>query len=201
MADVKTPDLSVQWQSQDLKGRKVAVLVSDGFEQSEFDGPVQALRAAGATVEVLAEDEAHLKAIKGVHHFEPAQGTRGDRVITDARPEDYDLLFVPGGLASPDHMRMSEAHLGFVRAFLKAGKPTAMICHGPWLLADSGAAEGRTVTSWPAIRRDLERAGATWRDAEVVLDRNLVTSRKPDDVPAFSRAVVALVASAAPAAR
>ncbi|HEY9856138.1 MAG TPA: type 1 glutamine amidotransferase domain-containing protein [Stenomitos sp.] len=194
MADVKKPDLSVQWQAQDLKGKKVAVLVADGFEQSEFDGPVQALRDAGATVDVLAEDEKHLQHIKGVHHFEPGPGTKGTRLLKDASPDEYDLLFVPGGLASPDHMRMSEAHLAFVRAFLQAKKPTAMICHGPWLLADSGMAEGRTVTSWPAIRRDLERAGATWRDEQVVRDSNLVTSRKPDDIPAFSKAVVELLA-------
>ncbi len=189
MAEAKKPDLSVQWQ-EDLKGKKVAVLVADGFEQSEFDGPVQTLRDAGAVVEVLAEDERHLQGIKGVHHFEPAAGTKGDRLLTDVRPEDYDLLFVPGGLASPDHMRMSEPHVAFVRSFMQARKPTAFICHGPWLLAESGMAAGRTVTSWPAIRGDLERAGAKWRDEAVVVDDFLVTSRKPDDVPAFSRALV-----------
>lgn len=196
MADIKTPDLSVQWQSQGIQGKKVAVLVSDGFEQAEFDAPVQALRAAGAKVEVLAEDVQHLSGIKGVHHFEPAAGTKGDRVIGEASPDDYDLLFVPGGLASPDRMRTSESHLAFVRAFLQARKPLAMICHGPWLLADSGMARGRTVTSWPAIRKDLERAGATWRDESVVRDDTLVTSRMPDDLPAFSRAIVELLSQA-----
>lgn len=199
MADVKTPELSVKWQGS-LQGKKAAVLVADGFEQPEFDGPVQALKQAGATVEVLGLEDRHLQGIKGVHHFEPAEGTKADKLLRDASPDDYDLVFVPGGLASPDRMRTSQAHLDFVHAFMKAGKPTAMICHGPWLLADSGMAEGRTLTSWPAIRKDLERAGATWRDEPVVHDRNLVTSRKPDDVPAFSQAVVELVADATPAA-
>lgn len=194
MADVKTPDLTVQWQGQDLKGKKVAVLVADGFEQSEFDGPVQALKAAGATVEVLAEDAEHLKGIRGVHHFDPAEGTKGDRVISEVSPEDYDMLFVPGGLASPDHMRHSEPHLAMVRTFMQAKKPTAMICHGSWLLADSGMAERRTVTSWPAIRKDLERAGARWRDEMVVRDGNLVTSRKPADIPAFTKAIIEMLA-------
>jgi protease I len=181
-----------------LAGRKVAVLVADGFEQAEFDGPVQALRHAGAQVEVLAPDAQHLGHIRGVRHREPAEGTKGDRVITEATPETYDALLVPGGLYSPDAMRMSKAHLAFVKAFAEAGKPMAMICHGLWLLADAEAASGRTLTSWPAIRRDLERAGATWVDQPVVVDGALITSRKPDDVPAFSRALVQALAALSP---
>jgi protease I len=179
-----------------LGGLKVAVLVADGFEQVELDGPVEALRRAGAVVEVIAPDAQHLGHIKGMRHFEPGPGVTAQRAIDQVSPDHYDALLVPGGLHSPDAMRQSEAHLGFVRAFLDADKPVAMICHGPWLLADSGLAEGRTVTSWPAIRRDLERAGATWTDQPVVVDGNLVTSRKPDDIPAFSRAIVQLIAAA-----
>lgn len=177
-------------------GLKVAVIVADGFEQREFDGPVEALRKAGATVEVLAPDDRHLGSIKGVHHFEPGEGTRGDRVITEAGVDEYDGLLIPGGLASPDTMRQSEAHLKLVRDFMEVGKPVAAICHGGWLLADADVLSGRHVTSWPAIRRDLERAGARWSDQPVVQDGHLVTSRKPDDVPAFSKAFISVLAAA-----
>ena len=173
-----------------MRGTKVAVLVSDGFEQIEFDGPTEALKEAGATIEVLAEDEAHLTSIKGVHHFDPAKGTHGDRLLEDARPAQYDALLIPGGLASPDTMRRSEPHLQFVREFVESGKPTFVICHGGWLLADANVAQGRRVTSWPGIRRDLERAGAHWSDEAVVVDENLVTSRMPADIPAFTDAIL-----------
>jgi len=171
----------------------VAVIVSDGFEQVELDEPVKALREAGATVEVLAEDEEHLERIKGVKHLDAAEGTKGDRLLEEAKVEDYDALLVPGGLASPDAMRRSQRHLDLVRAFVEAGKPTFVICHGPWLLPDAGVAEGRRLTSWPAIRKDLERAGAQWVDEEVVVDKNLVTSRMPDDIPAFNNAIVEML--------
>lgn len=173
--------------------KKVAVIVSDGFEQVELDKPVAALREAGCEVVVLAEDEDHLEEIKGMNHLEPAQGTKGDKLLAEARADDYDALFVPGGAVSPDTMRRSEKHLAFVRAFVQAGKPTFTICHGAWLLADAEVARGRRLTSWPSIRRDLERAGALWRDEEVVVDGNLVTSRKPDDIPAFNRAMLGLL--------
>jgi protease I len=120
-----------------------------------------------------------------VRHLEPAEGTRGDRLIAEASPDEYDALLVPGGLASPDMMRQSDDHLGYVEEFVTSGKPVFAICHGPWLLADSGVAQGRTLTSWPGIRYDMERAGAEWVDEPVVVDGNLVTSRKPDDIPAF----------------
>lgn len=174
----------------DLSGIRVAVLVSDGFEQVEFDEPVRALRDAGADVDVLAEDEAHLERIRGVHHLDPAEGTRGDRLLAEADGDEYDALLVPGGAVSPDTMRQSEDHLAFVREFVSGGKPTFVICHGPWLLADAGVAEGRELTSWEGIRRDLSRAGARWQDSPVVVDGNLVTSRKPDDLPQFIEAMV-----------
>ena len=179
--------------ARDLEGKRVAVIVADGFEQAEFDGPVQALKAAGARVDVLAQDDQHLGHIHGVNHFDPGPGTKADRLLADAKADEYDALVVPGGLASPDTMRQSEAHLAFLKAFLQAGKPVGMICHGPWLLADSDMAQGRNITSWPGIRRDVERAGASWTDEEVVVDNNLVTSRKPDDVPAFSQALIQLI--------
>lgn len=181
----------------DLSGVKVAVLVSDGFEQSEFDGPVEALRQAGARVDVLAQDEDHLERIHGVDHFDAAAGTKGDRLLAEASVDAYDGLLVPGGLASPDAMRQSRLHLDFVRRFVESGKPVAAICHGPWLLADADVAQGRALTSWPGIRRDMERAGATWEDREVVVDGNLVTSRKPEDVPAFNEAFLSRLATRA----
>ncbi len=171
----------------DVKGMKVAVIVADGFEQRELDGPVEALKTQGVHVEVLAPDERHLAHIHGVNHFEKGRGTKADKTIDEADADDYDGLLVPGGTVSPDTMRQSPKHLALVKRFVDEGKPTAVICHGPWLLADAGVAKGRTLTSWPGIRRDLERAGATWKDEEVVVDGNLVTSRKPADVPAFSR--------------
>jgi protease I len=180
-----------------LAGRKVAVIISDGFEQTEFETPTRILREAGATVEVLAEDEKHLAHIKGESQGEPAAGTKADKVLSQVRPEDYDALLIPGGLKSPDTMRQSKAHLDFVRAFVSANKPIGAICHGPWLLADVGALEGRTVTSWPAIRADVERAGAKWQDQQVVQDGTLVFSRKPDDAEAFGKTLATLIAERA----
>lgn len=181
---------------RDVRGKRVAVIVADGFEQCEFDAPVQALRRAGVIVEVLAQDRAHLKHIRGVHHLADAAGTKGDRLVADARVDDYDALMIPGGAVSPDTMRRSPTHLQLTRSFVESGKPVAAICHGPWLLADAACAQGRTLTSWPGIRRDLEHAGATWVDREVVVDGNLITSRKPRDVAAFSNALLDLLARA-----
>lgn len=174
-----------------LAGSRVAVMVADGFEQREFDGPVQVLRSNGACVEVLAPSVGQLKHIRGFSHFEEGAGTRGDRLVDQAHPEDYAALLIPGGCISPDTMRQSEIHLELVREFARASKPIFSICHGPWLLADAGVVSGKTVTSWPGIRRDLERAGAVWVDEVAVTDGVLVTSRMPDDVPAFSEAVLA----------
>ena len=172
----------------DLKGMKVAAIVADGFEQIELDGPMKALRDAGVEVEILAEDDKHLAHIHGVNHFDKGDGAKGSKVIDQAKVDDYDGLLVPGGAVSPDTMRQSKKHLALVKGFMSAGKPLAVICHGPWLLADADVVKGKKVTSWPGIRRDLERAGATWSDDECVVDGNLVTSRKPDDIAAFNRA-------------
>lgn len=190
-----TLDRGPETKSRDLSGLRVAVIVSDGFEQAEFDGPVCALKDAGAIVEVLAEDAQHLEHIRGVNHLDPAPGTRGHKQIGQVSQQDYDMLLVPGGAVSPDTMRQSEAHLHLVKSFFDAHKPVAMICHGPWLLADAELARGRRLTSWPGIRRDLERAGATWVDEEVVVDDTLITSRKPADVEAFNQAIMAMLSS------
>jgi protease I len=179
-----------RWGRDALAGLTVAVLVADGFEQAELDGPVEALKRYGARVEVLAPDRRHLGHVAGVHRVEPSRGTRCDRLLIEALPADYDALLVPGGLESPDAMRQSQPHLDFVRAILDAEKPVAMIGHALWLLADADGARDRTLTSWPAVRRDLERAGAHWQDQPVVIDGALITSRMPADVPAFSEALV-----------
>lgn len=173
--------------SGDICTKKVAVIIADGFEQSEFAVPVKRMRDCGVTVEVLGMTSAHMTHIEGESEGEPSAGTQADKLLSDARAEDYDALLIPGGLKSPDTMRQSSAHLDFVRAFLHAGKPIAAICHGPWLLADADALAGRTVTSWPGIRRDLERAGATWVDREVAQDGPLIFSRNPQDAEAFAK--------------
>jgi protease I len=182
---------------RNLEGKRIAVIVADGFEQSEFEVPVRRFREAGAKVEVLAPDARHLSHIEGESHGKPAAGTRGDKVITEARPEAYDALLIPGGLKSPDTMRQTPAYLDFVRAFVSADKPIAAICHGPWLLADADALEGRTVTSWPGIRRDVERAGANWVDQPVVTDGAMVFSRKPADAELFAETMIAKLAAPA----
>jgi protease I len=181
---------------ENLDGVRVAVLVSDGFEQVEFDRPVQALVEAGAHVDVLAEDEDHLDEIQGMDHLDKAAGAQGNKLLREADPETYDALFIPGGAVSPDTMRQSKDHLDFAKAMVRAGKPVASICHGPWVLADAEVLQGRALTSWEGIRRDLERAGATWKDEPVVRDGNLLTSRKPDDLDAFVPALVELFATA-----
>ena len=180
---------------QRLDGKRIAVIVADGFEQTEFEVPVRRLREAGATVEVLAQDQAHLQHIEGESHGKPAAGTKADKLLSAARPEDYDGLLIPGGLKSPDTMRQSQAHLNFVKAFVEADKPIAAICHGPWLLADADALKGKTMTSWPAIRRDVERAGATWLDQAVVTDGVMVFSRKPADAEVFADTFIGKLAA------
>lgn len=180
--------------SVDLNGMKVAVLIADGFEQVEFDEPVKALTDAGARVDVIVPSEEALDHVKGLDHVEPAGGAKGDRIIDDASPGNYDALLIPGGAISPDQMRDSEKHLHFVREMNAARKPIASICHGPWLLLDAGILEGRDVTSWEKIHRDFERGRANWKDQAVVRDGNIVTSRKPDDIPAFNDTMLRLFA-------
>jgi protease I len=171
----------------ELTGRKVAVLVTDGFEQVELTKPIAALREAGADARIVSPKDGKVKGW--------AETDWGDEFDVDVRLDDadageYDALLLPGGVMNPDKLRKNERAVSFVREFFDAGKPVAAICHGPWLLIDADVADGRRVTSYDSIRRDLENAGAVWVDEEVVVDNGLVTSRNPDDIPAFNRKMV-----------
>lgn len=171
----------------DLNGMKVAVLATDGFEQVELTEPVKALRKVGATVYVVAPDGGQ---IRGWDHTDWGDSVDVDVPLQDASPEEYDALMLPGGVLNPDKLRMNESALEFTRHFFSANKPVAAICHGPQILIDAGVVSGRRLTSYPAIRVDLRNAGANWIDQEVVVDSNLITSRKPDDIPAFNQAMI-----------
>jgi protease I len=168
-----------------LSGCRVAVLVADGFEQVELTEPMAALRTSGADARIVSPVDA--AQVRGWKHTEWGDAFDVDVHLADAGADDYDALLLPGGVMSPDKLRMIPGALSFVRAFFDAGKPVAAICHGPWTLIDAGVVSGRRMTSYPSIKTDLQNAGADWVDAEVVVDRGLVTSRKPDDLPAFNR--------------
>ncbi|UUX97233.1 type 1 glutamine amidotransferase domain-containing protein [Aquabacterium sp. J223] len=172
---------------QELKGRRVAVLAADGFERVELSVPVAALRAQGARVEIVSLRPGR---IRGVNLHEPAARVGVDRTLREASVADYDALLVPGGFINPDLLRQSEAARRFVRDFDADGKPIATLCHGPWLLSSAGLTEGRTMTSWPGVRDDLVNAGATWLDRPVVQDRNWLTSRGPQDMVPFVKALI-----------
>lgn len=174
-----------------ISGKKVAILVTHGFEESELTSPRDALKAAGATVHVVSPESGELQAFK---HLEKGAKVAVDKSLSQARAEDYDALMLPGGLFNPDQLRADKDALAFVQAFLKAGKPVAAICHGPWILADAGALKGRKVTSVPTIRKDIENAGATWVDEEVVVDNGIVTSRTPKDLEAFNAKLIEEIA-------
>jgi len=167
---------------------KVAALATDGLEEIELTGPQEALEKAGATVTVISLKAGEFQAVnKDIY---PSNKIRADLAIADAKAEDYDALLLPGGLASPDALRMNRDVVAFARAFVKANKPIAAICHGAQTLIEVNELKGRTVTSWPAIRTDLENAGASWVDNEVVVDGPYVFSRCPDDIPAFNKAML-----------
>lgn len=170
-----------------LRGRKVAILATDGFELSELVEPKKALEREGATAVVVSPREGD---IQGYNHHDKADTVRVDVPLSRAKPTEFDALVLPGGALNPDELRVTRAAVEFVRGFASVGKPIAAICHGPWTLIEAGAAEGKTMTSWPSIRTDLENAGARWVDREVVVDHGLVTSRKPDDLPAFNEKMI-----------
>lgn len=170
-----------------LKGRRVAVLAADGFERVELSVPVAALRAAGAKVEIVSLRPGR---IRGVNLHEPAARVAVDRTLDQASVDDYDALLIPGGFINPDLLRQSEAARSFVQKFDATGKPIATLCHGPWLLASAGLTQGRTMTSWPGVRDDMVNAGATWLDREVVVDGSWLTSRGPQDLVPFVKALV-----------
>jgi protease I len=172
---------------QSLNGIRVAILATDGFEQVELTEPRKALDQAGATTEVVSPKQGK---VRGWKFKEWADEVPVDQALDDADPEDYDALVLPGGVISPDALRMQPKAVAFVKAFFDSGKPVAAICHGPWTVLEAGAARGRRMTSWPSLKTDLKNAGANWVDEEVVRDANLVTSRKPDDIPAFSHEII-----------
>jgi protease I len=170
-----------------LNGKRVAILVAEGFEEVEMTEPRKALDAAGAKTEIVSPADGKVKAWAKT---EWGGEYNVDRKLDAARPDDYDALLLPGGVMNPDHLRMNEKAVEFARAFVDSGKPVAAICHGPWLLAEADVVRGREMTSYPSISTDLKNAGANWVDREVIVDNGLVTSRKPDDIPAFNRKMI-----------
>ena len=175
--------------AETLKNKKVAILAADMFERVELEEPRKALENAGAEVEIVSIHDGEIKAFD---HFDPAGETKVDRTVEEASANDYDALLIPGGVGNPDQLRGDENAVAFVRGFHEAGKPMAVICHGPWVLVEAGVVRGRRVTSWPTLETDIRNAGGEWVDDEVVVDGNLVTSRKPDDIPAFNREMTRL---------
>jgi protease I len=174
--------------SSELDGMKIAILATDGFEQIELTSPRDALLAAGAEVDVIAPAAGE---IQGMEHHEKGRKVPVDRTLKDAAADDYDALVLPGGVANPDTLRTDSDAIAFIRHFVSAGKPIGAICHGPWSLVEvPGAVLGRNLTSWPSLRTDITNAGGNWVDCDVVVDGQLVTSRKPDDLPAFNAKLI-----------
>ena len=175
-----------------IKGKRVAFLATDGVEEVEYTEPRKAVEEAGGRAELIS-----IKAgdIQAVNHMDKSNTYEVERTVTQADPADYDALVLPGGVANPDFLRMDADAVRFVRAFFEAGKPVAAICHGPWTLVEAGVVDGRTLTSWPSLRTDLANAGATWVDEQVYVDGTLVTSRKPDDLPAFCETMIEQIAA------
>jgi protease I len=173
----------------DLSGLRVAILVDDGFEQVELLEPRKALAQAGAETKVVSPKSGR---VRGWNHKDWGDDVAVDEPLDRARPDAFDALLLPGGVMNPDRLRMQPKAVAFVRAFFEAGKPVAAICHGPWTIIEADAARGRRIASWPSLKTDLRNADAEWVDAEVVVDGNLVSSRKPDDIPAFNAEMIAL---------
>ena len=180
-----------QEDSQSLKGRKVAILATDGFEQVELTEPRKALDAAGAQTRVVSPKSG---TIRGWNFTNWGDEVKVDLQLDQARPDDFDALLLPGGVMNPDRLRMNDKAVEFVAAFFDAGKPVAAICHGPWTIIEADAADGRRIAAWPSLKTDLRNAGAEWVDEEACVDGNLVSARKPDDIPAFNREMLALFA-------
>jgi protease I len=177
-----------------LDGFKVAILATDGFEQAELTEPRKALEAAGAETKVVSPKPGK---IRGWDKKDWGTDVAVDTELNAAQAKEFDALVLPGGVINPDKLRLEPAAIAFVKEFVNAGKPIAAICHGPWTLIDAGGVKGRHMTSWPSLQSDLKNAGAEWADKEVVEDGNLVTSRKPDDIPAFNKAMIGLFAASA----
>ena len=178
-------------QERNLKGKRVAILVTDGFEQVELTEPRKALDAAGARTSVVSPKK---DKVRGWNFTDWGQELEVDVPLAQAKADDFDALLLPGGVMNPDILRMDDKAVAFAAAFFEAGKPVASICHGPWMVIETGAAMGRRIAAWPSLKTDLANAGAEWVDEEVCVDGNLVTSRKPDDIPAFNREMQKLFA-------
>lgn len=170
-----------------LNGKRVAILATDGFEQSELIQPLEALRQEGAQVEIISPHDGR---IQGMHHHDKGDLIAVDRTLDAAKPEEYDALMLPGGVANPDALRTDLRAVDFTRAFFLTRKPVAAICHGPWTLVEAGVVQGRRMTSWPSLKTDIGNAGGHWEDNPVVVDHGLVTSRKPDDLPVFCKHMI-----------
>ena len=179
----------------DIKGRRIAVLATDGVEEVELTEPVKALKAAGAVTTLVSLEAGEIQAMK--KDVNAAGKHPVDAVVAEADPATFDGLLLPGGTTNPDKLRLDEKAVAFVKAFVTAGKPIAAICHGPWMLINAEGVRGKTLTSWPSLQTDLRNAGATWVDQEVATDGKLVTSRNPKDLPAFCEAIVDLFGQAA----
>jgi protease I len=173
--------------ANDLSGKRVAIVATDMVEQVELLEPRKALDEAGAQTEVISIEPGK---IQGFNHYDKGDDIPVDRTIEEASADEYDALLLPGGVGSPDTLRTDENVVSFVRDFFEQGKPVAAICHGPWTLVEAGVVRGRTLTSWPSLQTDIRNAGGTWVDEEVHVDQGLVTSRKPDDIPAFNAKMV-----------
>ncbi len=184
--------------AQSITGKKIAILATDGFEQVELTDPKDNLEQAGAKVDILSIKSGE---IKGWDKTDWGKSVKVDRLVTDAKPADYDALVLPGGQINPDKLRMDKNAVAFVKQFVETGKPVAAICHGPWVLIEAGVVQGKTMTSWPSVHTDLSNAGANWVDKEVVQDGNLITSRKPEDIPAFSNKLIEALSQAKPLAK
>jgi protease I len=177
--------------SNQLENKRVAILATDGFEQSELEEPLGALEEAGADVSIVSPKSGKIQAMR---HADKGDIFDVDLPLDEAKAENFDALVLPGGLMNPDELRSTPAAVEFVRAFGQTGKPIAAICHGPWVLIEAGLVKGRRLTSWPAIKTDVRNAGGNWVDEEVVVDNGLVTSRKPDDIPAFNAKMIEEIA-------
>src|SRR5579875_2483415 len=173
--------------SDALKGKRVAILATEGFEYVELTEPKKALEEAGAKAEVVSPREGK---IRGWNHTDWGDSVKVDVSLKSADPNSYDALLLPGGVMNPDHLRQDRDAVQFVRAFFTAHKPVAAICHGPWMLVEADVVRGRKLTSWPSLQTDIRNAGGEWSDQEVVTDQGLVTSRKPADIPAFNKKVI-----------
>jgi protease I len=183
-------------QTRELEGLRVAVLATEGFEQAELLEPVKALKAAGATTTVVSPEKG---TIQGFVHHDKGETVEVDRELALAKPGDFDALLMPGGALNADQLRTVPAAVAFAKAFFDENKPVAAICHAAWTLVESGAVRGRTLTSWPSIKTDIENAGGKWVNKDVNVDGSFVTSRKPDDIPAFNEQMISVFGSQVPA--